>query len=624
MSNAILNEKNRNKEELEAMEVAEEARETEWENPSFAAELFMGKFNTSAIFPYPEQSDEDKRIGDEYLAKLERFLKENLDPDKVDEEGVIPEKAMKGLAEIGAFGMKIPKEYGGLGLSQVNYNRALAMIAGYCSSTTALLSAHQSIGVPQPLKLFGTEAQKKKYLPRLAKGAVSAFALTEPEVGSDPARMSTTAVPSEDGSHYIINGTKLWCTNGAIAEILVVMALTPSIMKNGREKKQITAFIVEKDTPGFEVLHRCRFMGLNGIQNALLKFTNVKVPKENIIWGLGKGLRLALVTLNAGRLSLPSGCIGGMRQGIRMAKDWATSRSQWGALIGKHDAVANKIAVITSDLFAIEAITWLTGAWVDSKHQDIRLEAAICKVFASEHAHKAVEELVQIRGGRGYERATSLRARGEKPYPVERMLRDSRINMIVEGTSEILRLFIAREALDQHLKIAGDVLNSKLSIGKRLAAAVKAAGFYVYWYPYQWLAPTFSYFFYWPMSVGNLKLMCQLRYVSRMSHKLARTTFHQMLLNGPKLEKKHMQLSRIVDIAMDLFAIAASTARAAKKSAQGHKNAPELSNVFYRGARKRILSNFASLCCNHDKKAYQLAQNINENKYNWLEQDMVK
>jgi alkylation response protein AidB-like acyl-CoA dehydrogenase len=481
MSNAaLLNTQGKNaksQEEIEALEVAEDAREAEWKNRSFAADIFMGRLHLDSIFPYPEQSAEDKRIGDEYLERLGAFLKAKVDADKIDETGLIPDDVMKGLAELGCFGMKIPQEYGGLGLSQVNYNRALALVCSHCGSTGAMLSAHQSIGVPQPLMLFGTPEQKLKYLPRFAKGEVSAFALTEPEVGSDPARMSTTATPTEDGKHFLINGTKLWCTNGVIAGTLVVMAQTPSIVKNGREKKQITAFIVEKTMPGFEVVHRCRFMGLNGIQNALLKFTNVKVPRENIILGEGQGLKLALVTLNAGRLSLPAGAVGGVRQCLKVQRYWGNERKQWGAPVGRHEAGAAKIASTAATLFGMEAITWMAGTWVDRKSHDIRIEAAMAKIFCSEQGHRIIEATVQFRGGRGYERATSLRARGELPFPAERALRDSRINMIVEGTSEILRLFVAREALDQHLKIAGDVLNPRLGIGRRLAALVKAGAF---------------------------------------------------------------------------------------------------------------------------------------------------
>ncbi len=621
-SGAVLSGKGKNREEAESLEVAEDSRETEWSQPSFLAELFMGKLRTEQVLPYPLQEAGDRKIGDEFCAKFEKFLRENVNPDEIDETGIIPEKVMKGLAELGCFGIKIPKEYGGLGLSQTNYGRALALVSSYCASTAALLSAHQSIGVPQPLSYFGTEAQKKKYLPMFAKGAISAFALTEPEVGSDPARMSTTATPTEDGKHFLINGTKLWCTNGAIADVLIVMAQSPAIMKNGREKKQITAFIVEKGMPGFEVVHRCRFMGLNGIQNALLKFTNVKVPRENIIWGEGKGLRLALITLNTGRLSLPAGCIGGMRQCLRVARIWGAERRQWGAQIGMHEAGASKLGYIASHLFATEAITWLAAAWTDRKSNDIRLEAAVAKVFGSEHCHSVIDQTLQLRGGRGYERATSLRARGEKPWAIERALRDSRINLILEGSTEIMRLFVAREALDHHLRVAGDVLNSRLGIGKRLFAAVKAGGFYAAWYPMQWLGPFIDWSFF-PRFASLGRLGAHLRYAKRASRKLARTLFHLMVLNGPALEKRQNQLMRIVAIGSDLFAMAATVGRAKALKAEGDGEVESVADLFCREARVRIESNFHALKRNEDKAERVVAKSILEGKETWLEKEIV-
>lgn len=617
MANALISEKNRNREEIEALEVAEAAREQEWTHPSFVAELFMGKLRLDSIVPFPTQDPTDRKAGDEFLAKLEHFLKTELDADKVDREGQIPQSVMDGLAKLGAFGIKIPKEYGGLGLSQTNYDRALAMIAGHCGSTAVTVSAHQSIGVPQPLLLFGTEAQKRKYLPQFAKGAISAFALTEPEVGSDPARLSTTAVPVDGGESYVINGTKLWCTNGAIADIIVVMAQTPPVVVNGREKKQITAFIVERNTPGFEVVHRCRFMGLNGIQNALLRFTNLKVPKENVIWGLGKGLKLALITLNTGRLSLPAGCVGAARKALAVAREWGNERKQWGAPVGVHEAGAVKIAGMSADLLAMEATTWLSCAWADRHDRDIRLEAAMTKLFTSLRWEHTVQELVQLRGGRGYETGPSLAARGEKNIPVERWVRDSRINQIVEGTNEILKLFIAREALDRHLKIAGDVMNPKVPLGQKLGAALKAAVFYAVWYPKLWLGSLF------PSSHGvGGKLGAHVRYIDRTSKRLARATFHLMMRNGPKLEKKQMQLGRLVDIATDLYAMAATIGMAAGRMPQNamRPNAEDSADYFCREARERIAQNFAGVACNDDAKANALAKRVLAGELVWQEE----
>ncbi|HWW60014.1 MAG TPA: acyl-CoA dehydrogenase family protein, partial [Thermoanaerobaculia bacterium] len=416
----------KSKEAVEAMDVAEGAREETWEKPSFVGDLFLGKLNIDLIHPFPEQPAADKAEADEFLKRMERFLAENVDADEIDKRGEYDYSLFEGFNKLGAWGMKIPKEYGGLGFSATNYNRAIGLVSTWCASTVAWLSAHQSIGVPQPLKLFGTEEQKKKYLPRLANGAISAFALTEPGVGSDPAKMQTMAVPTADGSGWILNGQKLWCTNGLKAEVIVVMAQTPPKVVKGKEKKQISAFILEMNTPGVSIAHRCQFMGLRGIGNVLIDFKDVFIPKENLLWGEGLGLKLALITLNTGRLTIPAGCAAGARRMLEIAQDWVNERVQWGAPIGKHEAVAAKLAWMASHTFAMEAIVWLTSGLADRGDVDLRLEAAMAKLFNTEVGWQCADHLVQIRGGRGFETAESLKERGEKGYAVERILRDMR------------------------------------------------------------------------------------------------------------------------------------------------------------------------------------------------------
>jgi hypothetical protein len=602
----------------DTMEMVEAARQTQWERPTVAGQVFMGRLLTEHLFPYAIQSEEDRRIGDEFLAKLEAFLKTHVDPEEIDRTGEIPAHVIQGLAQLGCFGMKIPKEYGGLGLSQVNYNRAIALIASWCGSTAVWLSAHQSIGVPQPILLFGTEEQKRKYLPLAAKGGISAFALTEPNVGSDPANMSTTATPIEGGEYYLLNGEKLWCTNGPVAEVLVVMARTPDRVIGGKPRKQITAFLVERNWPGVEVVHRCEFMGLKGIQNGLLRFTQVRVPKENILWGLGRGLKLALITLNTGRLTLPAGTLGGAKQCLRIARQWALKRHQWGGPIGHHEAIASKLGWMAAHLFAMEAVTWLVAAWADRKDLDIRIEAAMAKLFCTEVSWTIADETLQIRGGRGYETARSLKARGEDPIPVERIFRDARINRIIEGTSEIMRLFLAREALDPHLRLVFDVILPNRPFRQRIKAAFKALRFYALWYPRLW----------WPvLGMGNDRLPAGLsgrlaehwRYVQRQSRRLARVLFHQMIRHGQRLERRQMVLFRLVDAGVDLFVMGAVLAKAAWMGGK----AIELADLFCTYARSRIEANLKHPSRLEDAQAYRIAQALMRDEYLWLEEGIL-
>jgi alkylation response protein AidB-like acyl-CoA dehydrogenase len=606
---------------VEAMEVAEASRETEWEKPSFVGDLFLGKLNLDLIHPFPEQPAADKAEADEFLRKMERYLAENVDADKIDEQGEYDYEHFEGFRKLGAWGMKIPKEYGGLGFSATNYNRAIGLVATWCGSSVAWLSAHQSIGVPQPLKLFGTPEQKKKWLPRLANGAVSAFALTEPGVGSDPAKMETRAVPSPDGKGWILNGEKLWCTNGLKAELIVVMAQTPPKVVKGKEKKQITAFVLETNSPGVEIAHRCQFMGLRGIGNVLIKFKDVFIPKENILWGEGLGLKLALITLNTGRLTIPAGCAASGRRMLEIAKDFANERVQWGLPIGKHEGVSQKIAWMASHTFAMEAIVWLTSGLADRGDVDLRLEAAMAKLFNTEVAWQCVDHLVQIRGGRGYETAQSLKARGEKAWPVERIMRDMRINRIFEGTSEIQHLFIAREAVDPHMKRGYKILLPETPTGEKLSAAAKAGAFYATWYPTRYVG--WSRF---PKHGEFGKLSHHMGYVERASRHLSRSIFHAMMRFQAKLERKQAVLFRIVDIGTDLFAMSASISYAAMLEKKGGdtKNAMDLADVFCSEARQRIDYNFKHMFDNHDDASYKLVMNFLKGEYDWFHGDLVQ
>src|SRR3954471_11426113 len=493
------------------------------------------------------------------------------------------------------------------------------MVTSKDGSLTALLSAHQSIGLPQPLKLFGTPEQKAKYFPRLAKGAISAFALTETDAGSDPANMRTSAVPSDDGKFWTLSGEKLWCTNGTRADLLVVMARTPDQVVNGKPRKQITAFIVEANDPGVEVVHRCRFMGLKAIENGVLRFTNVRVPAENILWGEGKGLKLALVTLNTGRLTLPASAAGGAKALLQATRWWANERVQWGAPIGKHEAVAQKVAMMAANTFAMESIAGLTVGLAEGGHYDIRLEAAIAKMYNTEHGWRIVDDALQIRGGRGFETADSLRARGENPIPIERAMRDSRINLIFEGSSEIMRLFIAREAVDHHFKTAFALVDKDSTRKEKVSALGRVAKFYPGWYLARWFGRGAV-----PTSYGEFgSLAKHLRWAERSTRHLGRTLFHAMVRFGPKLERRQMVLFRAVDIGADLFAMTAVCVRARMLAAQGNSEAKELADLFCREARQRIETNFHRFYGKNDRAIYAVSQHVLAGKHEWLEQGIV-
>ncbi|MBI2343534.1 MAG: acyl-CoA dehydrogenase family protein [Deltaproteobacteria bacterium] len=606
-------------EKMDAVDVVESARETEWVHPSFVAELFLGRVRSDLIFPFPEQGVEDRDIGDALMAKVAQFLKTHLDPEEVDRTRELPQTVIEGLRTLGCFGMKIAEDYEGLGLTQTNYNRVMALIASHCMSTAVWLSAHQSIGVPQPLKMFGTPEQKRKYLPKLAKGAISAFALTESGVGSDPAKVTTTAVLSEDGSTYLLNGEKLWCTNHAVADFIVVVAQTVPKIVAGREKKQLTAFIVERAWPGVEVAYRCDFMGIRGIQNGILRFTNVRVPKENILWEEGRGLKVALMTLNTGRLTLPASCLGAARRCMEICRRWANERVQWGAPIGQHEAIAVRLARMAANIFAMESMTTLACALVDRGETDIRLEAAMAKMFCSETTWELVNDAMQIKGGRGYETAQSLAGRGESPDPIERIMRDVRINTIFEGSSEIMRLFIAREALDPHLTLGGALFDPHADRQAKWQAARRMLKFYAWWYPRQWMPLTTA------MPSLPKPLRTHYRFVQRASRRLARTLVHAMGRYGPALERRQMVLWRLVDIGTALFAMAGTCSRAARmvREQRTDRTPLLLADLFCREQRRMITAAFRHAFSRTDATARAVSRHVLEGRLRWLEDDLV-
>ena len=601
-----------------ALQVTEAARETH-ADLSFVAHLFMGRFRPDKLHPLTPLAAEEQARADAFLDELERFLRANVDPDEIDRTGEIPDAVMAGLAKLGAYGIKVPREYGGLGLSQTTYCRACTLIASHCMNTFAHVSVHQSVGVAQPLLLFGSEEQKRRFLPRVAAGELSAFALTERGVGSDPARLLATAEP--EGEDFVLNGEKLWCSNGTRAKLFIVAARTPAKVVDGKPRAQITTFVVEANSPGVEVVHRCQFMGLHALYNGVIRFTNVRVPRANLVGGEGRGLKVALTTLTAGRLSIPASSLGMAKRALAIAREWSGERVQWGVPIGQHAAVAEKIRRIAAHAFALEAMLLVTSRIVDrDKHADIRLEAAICKLWGTEKAWMCLDDAMQIRGGRGYENVASLRARGEKPFPVERFMRDNRVATIFEGSSEIMRLFIMREALDPHLKVAGIALNSERPARERVQSAVRAAGFYAAWYPRQWLPLGSSA----PADL-HPRIARHLRRVAGLSRRMARTLFHQMVKFGPKLEKRQVLLGRIADIGADLFAVAASCVYAQKllKDGEAETKVFTLLDDFAAQAHARITQSFRGVARNADEHGYAMAQEVVAGEHVWLERGII-
>jgi alkylation response protein AidB-like acyl-CoA dehydrogenase len=608
----------------EARQVAEEAREQEWRKPSFAKELFLGRLRVDLIHPYPRPEPAAVAKGEAFLRKLRSFLDERVDGALIEREARIPDDVIAGLKEIGALGMKIEERYGGMGLSQVYYNRALALVASANPSLMALLSAHQSIGVPQPLELFGTEQQKRAFLPRCATTDISAFLLTEPDVGSDPARLAASATPVHDegGDAYLLDGVKLWTTNGVIADLLVVMARVP---RSEGHRGGITAFVVEADSPGITVEHRNAFMGLRGIENGVTRFHLVRVPAENRIGDEGQGLKVALTTLNTGRLSLPAACAAATKWCVKIGREWSAAREQWGMPVGAHEAVAVKLSFMAATSFALESVLELSGLMADENRNDIRIEAALAKLYGSEMAWRVVDELMQIRGGRGYESAESLRERGERPAAVEQLMRDMRINRIFEGSSEIMRLLIAREAVDVHLKVAGDLVDPKASNSDKAKAAARAGGFYSRWLPTLAVGPGQR-----PGSYAGFgPLAGQLRFVERAARRLARSTFAGMARWQGRLERREVFLGRLVDIGAELFAMSATCVRARmlhddeRLSADERSGAVELADAFCEQARSRIGVLFDQLWSNTDAVDRRVARGLLAGRYAWQEAGII-
>jgi len=401
------------------------------EQTGFAKALFRGEFRGEALFPYPELPENQRSMVEEAVAAVREFADSKIDAAVIDREADIPRSVIEGLAQLGVLGMAAPRQWGGRGFSQMGYCRIMEVIGGHCSSTAVFVNAHHSIGL-RALVLFGTPEQQAVWLPPLASGEkLAAFALTEEQAGSDASNVQTTARPSADGQTYIVNGSKRYITNGAIADVLTVMARTPD--PRGGDSK-ITAFLVTPDLPGFEVVEaRMPKCGIRGTATARLAFHDMPVPATNILGPLGNGLRVALTVLDFGRTTFGASCTGAAKTCIEAATRHAANRRQFGRPLADLELIRKKLAYLAATAYAMEATTYQTAALIDRGAADYMLETAILKVFTTEVLWQGVYETLQVFGGQGYF--------SDEPY--ERMMRDARINTIGEGANEVLKVFIA-------------------------------------------------------------------------------------------------------------------------------------------------------------------------------------
>jgi len=561
----------------------------------FAKGLFQGHFVSDWVMPYPRIPAAQQVELDGTLAELRQFLDEHLDPTEIDRNADIPRSVFDGLGRVGVLGMTAPKEYGGRGFTQMANCKILEEIGRRCASTSVFVNAHHSIGI-RALLLFGTHEQKQRWLPKLSTGEqLGAFALTEREAGSDAANVQMQALPSEDGSHFVLNGEKRYITNAAIADVLTVMARTPV---PGSDKTSITAFLVTPDMPGFEMLEaRMPKMGIRGTATGRFALRDVKVPKENILGPPGKGLKVALTVLDFGRTTFGACCTGAAKTCLRLAVEHANTRKQFNKTLGNFHLVQKKIARIAADAYAMEAMTTITAALIDRGLEDYMLETAMLKVFTTERLWECINDVFQIYGGSAY----------FVDLPLERMMRDARINQIGEGANEVLTSFIAlvgmrgpgmefKEIYDTMIKPTRERGFAKAwTAGKhRLGAAVRVPEI-----------PVRS-----AQLRGFANQLGRLIWRFNVAVNRALITYREPILDMQLLQE------RIANAAMDLFAATCVLSRydAELEFAQRNGNSSSLDHcaagLFLRQSFRRIRHFLAGLTDNDDKSVLATANSI--------------
>jgi acyl-CoA dehydrogenase family protein 9 len=548
---------------------------------SFMKALFHGVISEDMIFPFPEMPAEDRENVSMILDSVRRFCASSVDSAKIDREHKIPDEVLEGLKGLGLFGLQIPTDYDGIGLSATAYARVMQEVAGVDTSIAVTLGAHQSIGL-KAILLFGTPEQKRKYLPKLATGEwTAAFALTEPAAGSDAAAIKTRAELSADGTHYVLNGSKIWITNGGFADVFTVFARTSSVEEG--QKPKVTAFIVEREwgVKNGPAEHK---LGIRGTSTTELFFDDVKVPVENVIGEVGKGFKVAMEVLNNGRLGLASGSLGLARTLVKLAIERVQERRAFGRAIGEFGLIKDKIARMLAQMYALESMTYLTTGMIDQKVADYSVESAICKVMGSEIVWEVVNETLQIAAGIGY----------MQEYPYERMLRDARINLIFEGTNEILRAFIALTGLQGPGK-------ALVEVTKALREPIKGFG----------LLSDFA--------VRRAKTVLGRERMSRahpllshevvifedMTGELANYVDSTLRKHGRRIAEMQFAQRRVAEMAMDLYGLAACISRTTRaierRGEEGARREIDLTRIFAGLAHKRMSAIVAEFQRNDDE-----------------------
>ena len=619
---------------FKGLERIEEARER-FTGHSFMAGLFVGRPDFSLLLP-PDELPEQKDAWDRYRPRLETFLRTQVDPDEIERTAKIPDSVLKGLFALGAFGMKIPEEYGGLGFSYTNYGRALMLMASWSNILALTVAVPQSIGIAMPVLLFGNEEQKRKYLPIVAREAISAFALTEPLTGSDAANIQTEAVLDSSGTAFVVNGQKLWCTNGSIARYITLVARVPAkrAENNGRivwvpvpkgigaDDQVHTAFILDMEAPGVCVRQRCQFEGCRGIENAHMTFTEVQIPAGNVIGEVGRGLKYALTILNVGRaISIPAICLGMAKQAWQPTLDHANNRMTFQKPLSERQTQRMRLGRMAVNLFTMEALASSVWRLADQHSYDVRIEAAIAKIFCSERTIQFLRDAQIIFGGMGYETADSKRVRGEPAFGIEQLVRDAEMYRIGEGATDILRPFVAREGLSPHLDRAQRYMDEEGNGSERFFDLLKLIRFYVPWYIGLWrrrALPDRTEF-------HDPKLAQLLVYVEQTSRRLACAIFWAMVRRGDELRDDQGRQTRIEMIGEDLLTIVTAALEASSLARGNADEQPwDLVNSFVAEAKLRIDHAISELRGhNEDDLPTAIGRQTVRGNYEWLSHGII-